>query len=124
MNLNPGLFGVVFCVFVGAVLLTPMLLARRRADQERGHAPAFEAFCVGSFGFGGTNFPMFRLSIYDSFRVIALLSPTVIPFAQVARVEVCGSVLARRVRIETKRGATYQFAVRNPEQVVGLLQHA
>src|SRR5436190_21095390 len=44
MTMDPALLGVAFCVLVGAVLLTPMLLARRRAAPDRGHTPAFEAF--------------------------------------------------------------------------------
>ena len=67
---------------------------------------------------------MFRLSIYDSFLVIACLSPTVIPFAQVTRANVLGGRLMSGVRIETRGGSTYQLGVKNPERVVGLLRHA
>ena len=113
----PALVTVVICVLVGAVLFTPMLLARRRAPQERGLVPAFETYCSGR----GTNLPMYRLSIYDSFLVVAFLSPTVIPFAQVARTDVRGTAFGRRLHIETKRGAAYDLAVGDLDRALQLL---
>ena len=122
--MDPGLAVIVSCALVGVVLLTPMLLARRRAAQEHGLTPVFEAFCSGSFGwFVGTNIPMFRLSIYESFLVITFITPAIIPFTQLARAEVRGGLFGRRLRIESKRGAIYQLSVRNPESVARLLHH-
>ena len=122
--MDPGLLSILFCALIAAVVLTPRLLARLRAEQERGRTPVFEAFCSGRRGLIGANIPMFRLSIYDGFLVIAFLSPTVIPFAQVTRANVFGGRLLSGVRIETRGGATYRLAIKNPERVVGLLRHA
>ena len=121
--MDPGLLGVAFTIVVGVVLLAPMLLARRRAEQERGLTPVFEAFCAGTFAWiGRTNIPMIRLSIYKNFLVIAVISPSVIPFTQLARAEVRAGLFGRRLFIELRRGTTYQLSVREPESVVRLLQ--
>jgi len=124
LTMDPGLLGVAFTIVVVVVLLAPMLLARRRAEQERGLTPVFEAFCAGTFAWiGRTNIPMIRLSIYKNFLVIAVISPSVIPFTQLARAEVRAGLFGRRLFIELRRGTTYQLSVRDPESVVRLLQH-
>jgi hypothetical protein len=114
---DPSLVAVAICVLIGAALLIPMLLARRRAPQERGLVPAFETYCSGR----GTNIPMFRLAIYDGFLVVAFLKPTVIPFGQVASAGARGTAFGRRLRIETKRGATYDLAVGDVDRALRLL---
>jgi hypothetical protein len=114
---DPSLIAVAICVLIGAALLIPLLLARRRAPQERGLVPALETYCSAR----GTNIPMFRLSIYDGFLVVASLKPTVIPFGQVAGAGVCGTAFGRRLRIETKGGATYDLAVGDMDRALLLL---
>jgi hypothetical protein len=114
---DSSLIALTICVLIGAALLIPMLLARRRAPEEQGLVPAFETYCSGR----GTNIPMFRLSIYDGFLVVAFLKPTVILFGQVASAGVRGTVHGRRLRIETKRGATYDLAVGDVDRALRLL---
>jgi hypothetical protein len=115
---------IVGCVLVGVVLLAPMFLARRRAPQERGLTPVFEAVCSGSTGWGlGGNIPMFRLSIYSHFFVVGFLTPYVTPYGELTRVEVKSGILGRRLCIWTKGGASFQLSVSEPEKVAQLLRH-
>jgi hypothetical protein len=105
-----------------------MVLARRRAPQERGLVPTFEAICSGRSGGSflglGSNLPIFRVSIYPNFLVICLFSPTVIPFAQLSKVEARGGLLGGRLSIETLGGLAYDLSLRNPERVSKLLRNA
>jgi hypothetical protein len=84
----------------------------------------FEALCAGTFAwFGRTNIPTIRLSIYKNFLVIAVISPSLIPFTQLARAEVRAGFFGPRLFIESRRGNKYQLSARHPESVVRLLQH-
>jgi hypothetical protein len=121
------MLAVVICVLIGLALLTPLVLARRRAPQERGLTPVFEAICSGRSGGSlsglGSNLPIFRVSVYDNFLVICLFSPTVIPFAQLSRVEARGSFLGGSLLIETMGGLAFNLSLRNPERISKLLRH-
>ena len=100
-----------------------MLIARRRAPRERDLTPLFEAFCSGTVGrVGGANIPSVRLSIYTDFLVVAFLTPHVIPFNELKRVEVSSGVFGRRrLHLRLDSGATYQLSVKSPETVAKLL---
>jgi hypothetical protein len=116
-----GLLGVAFTIVVGVVLLAPMVLARRRAERERGLTPVFEAFCAGTFAwFGRTNIPMIRLSIYSDFLVVAVISPLVIPFAQLARAEVRSGVFGSRLLIRAPLPSGDRFRTSFPLMFVFL----
>jgi hypothetical protein len=121
---DPAVVTIVGVVLVAALLISPMVLARRRAPQERELTPLFQTSCSGTFGrFGGANYPTFRLRVYTDFLVIAHFAPHVIPFNRLARVEVRGSaLLGQRLYLEIERGGTYQLSVRNPEDVARLLR--
>lgn len=119
----PAAVATVVVVLVAVILLSPMVLARRRAPQERGLTPLFETSCSGTFGrFGGANYPAVRLRVYPDFLVIALFAPHVIPLNRLARVEVRGNAaLGQRLYLEIERGGTYQLSMRHPEDVARLL---
>jgi hypothetical protein len=124
VTLDPGIFVIVICATVGAALLGPMILARRRANEERGLKPDFEEYCSGTVGwFGSTNIPMFRLSIYKSFFALALIKPTIIPFSQIQHISVRKGLLKGSLMIELKNGATYRLSINEPQKAARLLRH-
>ncbi len=124
VTLDPGIFAVSLCALVGAAMLAPMILARRRANEERDLTPEFEEYCSGTIDwFGPTNIPMFRLSIYKSFFVVALIKLTIVPFSQVANISVRQGLIRGSLMIKLKNGATYSLSVREPQNAAHLLRH-
>jgi hypothetical protein len=105
-----------------------MLLGPRRAPQERGLTPIFEASCRGSFGRRGIlgySRVTLRLSIYREFLVLGFFRPLVIPLGELSHVEVKSGVLTgQRLCFETGSGATYKLRVKNPASVAKLLRAA
>lgn len=126
MSVDPALVAIGFCAVIGLALIIPMFLVRRRAAQERGLVPQFEAFCSGTYGrslLAGGNIPIFRLSIYKDFVVIAsLLGQTIIPRRQLARVEAQGGWLSARLLVESTSGLIYRLNVGSPARLVEMLQ--
>jgi hypothetical protein len=121
--MDTEIFAIIFCVVIGLLLLTPMVLSRRKAPEEVGLKPVFETFCSGRFGkssfiVAGTNVPMFRFSVYEKFVVIAFLKPRVIPFAQIERTKLKSSFLSNRLLIELKKGGVYQLSAKVPGDVL------
>ena len=120
--MDPSILPIGICVLVGAACLTPMLLARRRADIERGLVPHLEMFCSGrgTTGFR-TNIPMFRIAIYDGFLVVVEFVPVAIPFSEIAHAEIRGKPLKEHLFLQTKRGGQYTLNMQNPERAIKFL---
>lgn len=123
--MDPGLSAVLFCVAIGALLLGLLFVGRRRAVEEQGLTPRYEATCSAFADWvGGTNIPSVRLSIYDSFVVVAWLSPRVIPLKDIEEARVSRFLFGRCVLIKPRRGMTLRLGVKEPERVVRLLKRA
>jgi hypothetical protein len=119
--MDAALITIAALILVGAVLLVPMILSRRRAAEERGLVPLLEERCSGRFGsFAGTNLPIVRLSVYERFFVIACFKPFVLPFSRVSAVAKRGGMWNRGVTITVDRGPAISLSVRNPDAVIEL----
>jgi hypothetical protein len=104
MNIDPGLWSLLIVGVVGIVLLSPVLLSRLRSKEERHQVPLLEERCSIRRGVGlglaiGGNVPLWRCSLYDSFMVINMVSPIVIRYQEIDRVEQQISLLSPSVRI-------------------------
>lgn len=121
------IFAIIFCVVIGLLLFTPMVLNRRKAPEEAGLKPIFETFCSGrvgksSFIGAGTNIPMFRFSVYERFVVIAFLKPRVIPITQIESTKLKSSFLSNCLLIELKKGGVYHLYTKVPDDVIKQLR--
>ena len=122
--MDSNLVSIIFCVLIGLVLVTPMVLARRRAPEEQGVSPVFETFCSGRIGaFAGSYvLPIFRLSIYKDFLVICCIKPRVIPFTQLIRAEARKELVSSQLYLEQTGGTYYLLSVRNPDKALAYLK--
>jgi hypothetical protein len=73
------------------VLASVFLLPRERSKEELGLPVLYEERCsgrMGRFGFlAGGNVASFRISLYDTFLVIAFIGPTKVPYTEVESVD-------------------------------------
>ena len=104
--------------------MLPMFLARRRALEEKGHEPLYETYCPGVYGFAGTNIPSIRLAIYDTFLVVAWLSPRVIRLADIEEAKMSRFFPVRYVLIKPRSGLALRLNVKDPERVLQLIKLA
>lgn len=120
--MGPTIIAVAVFAVVVAVFLGTTISARSRAPIERGLAPVYEQMCSGRVGrFAGANYPAIRLSIYESFLVIAFLGTVVIPFKDIARAEIRRALFSSCLVIESVSGTTYRLSIREPQRVLRLL---
>ena len=126
MDIGP-LIGALVAVAVAAVLVWVLILGRRSSPLERNLTPLLSTSCtvrLGHLGFlGRTNYMSVRLAIYRDFLVLGFLTPVVIPFSRISKVEIRpGFLTGRRLCIETAYGTAYRMALKDPESVAALVQ--
>jgi hypothetical protein len=111
--MDPSLITFLFVVLIGSVLIVTMfVLPKRKTKEENGLTPIYETTCSGTYGifpfYFGTYLTGIRLSIYGHFLVVAIVTPIVIPFSQLARIEVKKSFIGHSLLIQ-KNGLNLIF---------------
>lgn len=116
---------IAFVVLVGAVMISIMIVPRRKAGAEVGLVPVFEEICYGRFMWGyGANIPIFRLSVYKDFFVIASFSLRVFRFSDLSRVEVRRGILRDNLFVELKKGGYWMLGLGSPERALLVIEAA
>lgn len=129
MLLDSPLLALIVIAF-GAVIFTSFFfLPRLRSREEIGVAPIYEERCtvrksLGLGFFGGGNIPLWRVSFYDRFMVIAFVLRSSIPYKEIERVECKRHFLSKGVyihqRSDGKRSVITLFP-RHPDKVMEIL---
>lgn len=113
---------IILIAVIGALLLGPMVMCRRRAPEEAGLSPKYEEICSGKIGwFLWTNIPCIRFSIYENFFVVAFLKPKVF-LRKGARVGQKKSVSGSHLVIDTGGEVVYRLSARKADDAVRLFR--
>lgn len=108
------------------IFLLLFVLPRRKSSDEVGIRPLHEERCNirKSLGFGffaGGNLPVWRLSLYQDFIIIAFLWPILIRYADIDRVEYKRHLLSSGIYIFQRNRTVITLFPRNPEKVIEVL---
>ena len=92
MNMDLAFLLILFVLFV-SLLISPLILSKQRAAEEKASTPLFEESCAvrrdsGSGSSLGRNMFLWRVSLYPDFMVLALFSQAVIPYREIDWVEI------------------------------------
>ncbi len=121
--------GVAVCIFwlvvflgVSAALVLPIVLLCR-ADEEQGLMPLYEGRCQTRLALGSMWYR--RVSVYETFLVVATYRPKVIPYNTVRAVTLRRGLFSKFITVRYE-DATVDFSLtffpRNPEHIFGLLR--
>jgi len=127
--LDSPLLALIIIAFGAAIFTSFFFLPRLRSREEIGVTPLYEERCTirKSIGFGvfaGGNMPLWRVSFYDRFMVIAFVLRSLIPYEEIERVECKRHFLSKGVYIHQRRDgrpSVITLFPRHPEKVMELL---
>ena len=114
---------------IGAFLLTAIfVLPKRKAPEEKGKQPLYEERCSlywkwfkGGMVAGG-NIPIARISLYDSFFIVALIHPTKIPYSDISSVSLRKGWMSNSIIIQLVTGSSLHVHPRNVEKMLSLIK--
>ena len=104
------------------------LLSQRKLQSEQGLAPLYEAWCGGfrKFGFtitAGTAVPVWRISLYDEFFVIAAVSTMLTYYPDVVNIEYQRKFGLNRIEIQGRKPEFYVILyLRSPKRLAELFR--
>lgn len=126
--IDSSLFTLLGVAFVAAIFVLLYFLPLLRMKDEIGKTPLLEERCSGwrSLGFGlraGGNIPMWRISCYEDFCVVASIRKAKIAYEDIESVEYGRQLISKGIRIRTRdpRVDTIVFP-KNPHQMIDLFR--
>ena len=105
-----------------------MVLPKRKAPEEAGKQPLYEERCSFYWRWlkggviAGGNIPVARVSLYDTFLVVALVHPTKVPYSDISSISLEKSWISNSITIELVTGRGLRIYPKNGERIVSLIK--
>jgi magnesium-transporting ATPase (P-type) len=118
---------IVFLIVIGLFVLFA-LWSQRKLAAERGLVPIYETWCGGLRKFGvaisaGTAIPIWRISLYADFFVLAAVTTKLIYYSDVVKVEYQQKSFFNRIEIQARKP---EFSIilylRSPKKLAEIFQ--
>ena len=127
--MDSSLLSLFVVVGVGAVLLAAMfVLPQRKLPEEKEKKPLYEERCSANWRFArgmviaGGNIPIARISFYDGFFVVALVTLTKVLYSEVLSTDFKKGWLSKSITIHFAKGRSLVIHPKNFEKVRSLIE--
>lgn len=127
--MSPEVLTLIGVVGIGAFLLLAIfVLPQRRLPEEKEEKPLYEERCSANWRFAkgtviaGGNIPIARISFYDDFFVVALMTLTKVHYSEVLSTSFKSGWLSNSITIQLAKGRSLLIHPKNFKKVQSLIE--
>jgi hypothetical protein len=127
--MDSSLLSLFVVAGVGVILLMAMfILPQRKLPEEKEVKPLYEERCSANWRFArgavvaGGNIPIARISFYDDFFVVALVTLTKVLYSEVLSTDFKKGWLSKSITINFAKGRSLVIHPKNFEKVRSLIE--